>query len=281
MHKFTFIFIAGAVVAGSAAANAAAPANPSCYFDSTSREFRNVPEGGDVTTFTAGTLQAAPAVVASEVVMLNGLRYKRLKEATESLDGLNEHMELRGTFNEVQLFGFRHDLHNDHLIAIRDPGACSLTMFHYRPELHFAWIEQKSFGLEEFLFKHPGLVVDPASFQKQGEYLRGIGFDVYGHPHKQEDGTQPRYNRSTIEVDCPGKRLRMLDQRIYEAQMKLVRVANYTQDWASTEDVYPALGMLAHAMCEVPADKWGGDTKLPATLDEFSDYVHAAAHGKI
>lgn len=251
----------------------------SCYYNEASGSFSA--QGADARAGASGTLRDSEQLRDAASITIDGLRYAKAGEGNETLATLAEYVVHGGMIADVRYFRARQDPYNEYVFLPRDARSCSWVTYRYEPDLHFAWIEEKMALVDEFLFKYPALAVDPASFRRQGEYLRGIGFDFLGHPHKQEDGSQPRYNRSWLEADCKGKRVRLIDQRSYAANRELVAVSGGSEKWFAVEDVYPALAMLSHAMCEVPGEHWNEKTRLPTTLDEFSDYVHAAAHGKV
>lgn len=259
----------------------ASNATESCFYDETRAVFDAQPAGVDGQAARAGTISNSEHLKGTLTVIVDGLRYEKIEDSMETSAVVNEFVIHDGMVMDVRLFRPRGDRYSEYIFLPDDPRNCSWATFQYMPEVHFAWLEDQSEFVDGFLFKHPALAVDPASFRKQGEYMRGIGFDVFGHPHKQDDGSQPRYNRTYIEADCAGKRLRVLDQRSFAANWELTGITGGAEQWFTAEDVYPALAMLMHAMCDVPRSAWSEDTRLPGTLDEFSDYVHAAAHGKV
>lgn len=254
----------------------------SCFYDKASDTFGPGSAGNRRRIArAAGTISGSEHLQAVQAITVDGLRYEKTGESREMLQVLNEAAAYGGMVKDVHFFRPQGDQYSKYIFLPNDPRNCSWVSFQYRPEMHFAWMEEQSEFTDGFLFKHPALAVDPASFRKQGEYVRGIGFSIFGHPHKQDDGSQPRYNRTYIEADCAGKRLRILDARSYAAGWELTSIIGGSEQWFTADDVYPALAMQMHVMCEVPHDTWGEDTRLPGTLDEFSDYIHALAHGKV
>ncbi len=241
-------------------------AQPSCIYDPAAEQFRAYDADAD-TALVGETLVGRDP---PDVVVIDGLRFRRADSLRGTADELNRLIQPWEIVDGVQYFGVA-DRGSDLVAAISVPEACLLEGYRYAPVLHGVWAEQE----QPFVFRFSGLAVDAASFRRDGDRAHGVGFLMLGHPHPDQDPAL--YFRQTIESDCKADRTRVIDTRSYAAENTLHQRFAEEGDWVANADLrHPATRALAHIVCNVPTE-WPASTKLES-LDAFSEQVHAAAH---
>lgn len=274
------LLVFGLLVVGAATVSAdeTSIAGGGCIYDIAKGEFRALSDGDEM-AIAARTLRGHGELFRQDAILVDGWRFEKGSLGRSNPEELNEALQYKASVYGVPFFAFRNNPYADVTVAIGDAENCIYMSFNYRPQLHFAWMEEKFPGMS-FVFKHPALAVDAASFKREGKLMRGVGFEMLGHPHKLEDGTQPMFNRTFIEVNCEDEQLRVLDQRSYGPDYTALQILMSETEWAGFDKVYSAIRMLAAAMCDVPESEWKKTEPMPGDIYEFSRFVHAKAHEK-
>jgi hypothetical protein len=241
-------------------------AQPTCVYDPAAEQFRAY--RGDADASLLG--ETLVGRERPEAIVIDGQRFQYSEPLRGTADDLNRLVQPRGMVDGVRYFGVA-DAWSDLTAAVSRPEYCMLEAYRYAPIVHGVWVME-----QPFVFSFPALAVDRASFRKEGDRARGIGFLMRGHPHPEQDPSL--YYRQTIESDCAAERTRIIDTRSYAAENTLhQRFPADDADWVPNDDLtHPATRVLANLICKPPAE-WPDNTRLES-LDKFSEQVHQAAH---